>query len=78
MVIVYRHYSETVEYCGRSALNWKNCVKTLCKNSYWAPGCYRGSVGHGGRLLRNIFPDKMGSRDAECYRHAMDLIPGYR
>jgi hypothetical protein len=30
-----------------------------------------------GKLLRNISPDKTGNRDAEYYKQALDLSPGY-
>ena len=30
-----------------------------------------------GKLLRNISPDKTGNRNAECYKQALDLSPGY-
>ena len=33
-------------------------------------------LGMAGKLLRNIFPDKVGSRDAKYYKQALDLSPG--
>ena len=30
-----------------------------------------------GKLLRNISPDKIENRDAEYYKQALDLSPGY-
>jgi len=30
-----------------------------------------------GKLLRNISPDKIEIRDAEYYKQALDLSPGY-
>ena len=35
-------------------------------------------LGMAGKLLRNISPDKIENRDAEYYKQALDLSPGYR
>jgi hypothetical protein len=35
-------------------------------------------LGMAGKLLRNISPDKIKNRDAEYYKQALDLSPGYR
>ena len=59
MVIIYRHYSEPVEYCGRSALNCKNCVKNVTGHQ----AAIVEVLGMAGRFLRNIFPDKIENRD---------------
>jgi len=34
-------------------------------------------LGMAGKLLRNISPDKIENRDAEYYKQALDLSPGY-
>ena len=74
MGIIYRHYSEPVEYCGRSALNCKNGVKKVTGHQ----AAIMEVLGMAGKLLRNISPDMMENRDAECHKQAMDLSPGYR
>jgi len=35
-------------------------------------------LGMAGKLLRNISPGKIENRDAEYYKQALDLSPGYR
>ena len=72
MGIIYRHYSEPVEYFGRSALNWKNGVKTVTGHQ----AAIMEVLGMAGKLLRNISPDKIENRDAEYYKQALDLSPG--
>ena len=37
-----------------------------------------GVLGMAGKLLRIISPDKLENRDAEYYKQALDLSPGYR
>jgi len=34
-------------------------------------------LGMAGKLLRNISTDKIENRDAEYYKQALDLSPGY-
>lgn len=34
-------------------------------------------LGMAGKLLRIISPDKIGNRDVEYYKQALDLSPGY-
>ena len=74
MGIIYRHYSEPVEYCGRNSLNLKNGVKKVSGNQ----AAIMEVLGMAGKLLRNISPDKIENRDAEYYKQALDLSQGYR
>jgi hypothetical protein len=72
MAIIYRHYSEPVEYCGRNALN----LKKWCKKVTGHQAAIMEVLGMAGKLLRNISPDKIENRDAEYYKQALDLSPG--
>jgi len=53
-------------------------LKGWCKKVSGHQAAIMEVLGIAGKLLRNISPDKIENRDAEYYKQALDLSPGYR
>ena len=52
-------------------------LKKWCKKVSGHQAAIMEVLGMAGKLLRNISPDKIENRDAEYYKHALDLSPVY-
>ena len=52
-------------------------LKKWCKKVSGHQAAIMEVLGMAGKLLRNISPDKIENRDAEYYKQALDLSPGY-
>jgi len=53
-------------------------LKKWCKKVFGHQAAIMEVLGMAGKLLRNTSPDKIENRDAEYYKQALDLSPGYR